>query len=240
MKKDITILGVGINNLSLSETLEYLLKNIPKREKKLFLTTINSEILVASYRNAKFRDVLNSSDLALIDGVGVMKAANFLGFRVKQRIAGVDLVQIICREVSKRPITVGFVGGRQNVAEIAVSCLKNKYPGLKVAFAIQELSDFEAKSKNLKCDILFVALGHEKQEFWISDNLSKIDVGVAMGVGGAFDFISGRVRRAPKIVQDMGFEWLFRLVLQPWRIRRQSSLIYFVLLILKEKLLKAN
>ena len=238
MKKDISILGVGINNIDLSDILEYLLKNIETKQKKIFLTTINSEILVAAHKKSEYRSILNSSDLALVDGFWVKKAVNLLGFSLKERIAGVDLVHALCKEVSKRPITVGFFGGRGNVAESAAECLKNEYPGLKVAFTIEDWPESEAKSKNLKCDILFVALGHPKQEIWIYNNLPNINVLMAMGVGGAFDFISGRVRRAPKIVQDLGFEWLFRLINQPWRIKRQSSLIYFVLLILQERLRK--
>lgn len=234
MKKNIKILGVGITNYALEQILEYILENIEKKEKKLFITTINSEILVASYKNPDYKKVLNSSDLAIIDGSGPQKAAQILGFGPVYRFAGVDLVEIICERVSKQPITVGFFGGRANVAEEASKCLKEKYPGLKIAFAIEDWIGSEAKSKSLKCDILFVALGHPRQEIWIEKNLRNLDVWAAMGVGGSFDYLSGRVKRAPKFVRNMGFEWLYRLIRQPWRVRRQLSLIYFVLLILKE------
>jgi len=90
-------------------------------------------------------------------------------------------------------------------------------------------------SQYLNIDILFVAFGSPKQELWISKNLNKLPIKVAIGVGGAFDFISGEVRRAPIWIRKIGFEWLFRLIIQPWRIKRQLSLIYFIILILKEK-----
>jgi N-acetylglucosaminyldiphosphoundecaprenol N-acetyl-beta-D-mannosaminyltransferase len=238
MNKNKTILGTRVDDLTRQEILEYLFKNIEKKDKKTFIATINSEILVAAYKNQEFKKVLNSSDLALIDSVGVVYGAKILGFSLKERVPGVDLVETICKEASIRPITVGFLGGRENVAELAANCLKDRYSGLKVAFAIEEWPDSEAKSKTLKCDILFVAFGHKKQELWIAENLPHINVWAAMGVGGSFDYISGNVKRAPKWVQDIGFEWLFRLIRQPWRIRRQSSLIYFVLLILREKFSK--
>ena len=236
MEKTSKILGIGITDLPKQEILEYLFKNVERKEKKLFIATINSEILASSTRNFDYKNVLNTSDLALIDGFWTLKAGRFLGNRLKGRIAGVDLVECVCREASKRPITVGFLGGRQNVAEGAANCLRQKYPGLRIGFAIEEWPDSEAKSTPLKCDILFVAFGHPRQEFWIAENLPKINAWAAMGVGGAFDFLSGRVKRAPKVIQDLGFEWLFRLILQPWRVRRQINLIYFVILILKEKL----
>ncbi len=236
MQQDQKILGVKVSNLSLEEVLEYLFKNLEKKEKKLFLTTINSEILVSANKNSDIKNLLNSSDLALVDGVWAKRGGQLLGIHLKQRIAGTDLVEIICKEVSIRPITVGFLGGKHNVAEMASERLKNKYPGLKIAFAIENWPQNQKEQNSLKCDILFVALGHPKQEKWIAQNLPKINVWMAMGVGGAFDILSGKVRRAPKIVQNLGFEWLFRLMRQPWRVRRQVNLIYFVLLILKEKL----
>jgi len=85
---------------------------------------------------------------------------------------------------------------------------------------------------------LFVAFGAPKQEFWISENLNKIPVKVAIGVGGAFDYISGKIPRAPRFIRNIGFEWLFRLVVQPWRMKRQLSLIKFAWLIAKEKISK--
>lgn len=235
MNKDVKILGVSITNATFKEVLEYLLENAEKSTKKIFVTTLNPEILTHSVKDPDYKVVLNSSDLALPDGVGVLIAARLLGKSIKQRISGTDLMEKLCEEASIRPITVGLFGGRPKVAEDAADRLKKRFPGLKISFAISRWPDFEAKSDPLVCDILFVALGYPKQEAWIFDHLKKIDAKIAMGVGGAFDYLSERVPRAPKIVRDLGFEWLFRLVRQPWRVRRQLNLIYFVLLILKEK-----
>jgi N-acetylglucosaminyldiphosphoundecaprenol N-acetyl-beta-D-mannosaminyltransferase len=85
-------------------------------------------------------------------------------------------------------------------------------------------------------DILFVAFGAPKQEFWINDNLEKISVRIAIGVGGAFDYLSGKVPRSPIWMQNIGLEWLFRLLVQPWRIKRQLALLEFIWLVIKEKL----
>ena len=88
----------------------------------------------------------------------------------------------------------------------------------------------------MSADILFVAFGSPKQEKWIYENLPKLDVTVAIGVGGSFDFISGKVKRAPVFIRNLGLEWLFRLIIQPWRVKRQIALLEFVILVLKEKL----
>lgn len=91
---------------------------------------------------------------------------------------------------------------------------------------------------NLAIDILFVAFGAPKQEMWISKNLNKIPVKIAIGVGGAFDYISGKTLRAPGFIRNIGLEWLFRLIAQPWRIKRQLALLEFIWLVIKEKLKK--
>ena len=243
-----------IKPLSFKEALEYLVKNALKKGKKTFVVTINPEILMIALEDKDYENVLKSADLALADGIGVVWAAKLFGKSFKGRVHGSDLVEKVCEEVSKQPITVGFLGGRGNVAERTAERLAKKFPGLKVAFAIEEWPENKSKIKNQKskisdgerdkspsdtprCDILFVAFGPPKQEKWIYENLPKIDVKVATGVGGAFDFVSGRVPRAPRFVRSLGLEWLFRLIIQPWRWRRQLALPKFVILVLKERFL---
>ena len=103
---------------------------------------------------------------------------------------------------------------------------------MKVSWFSQE---YDKSLKDKETDILFVAFGSPKQEIWIADNLNDLNAKVVMGVGGAFDFITGKVPRAPKFLRNLGLEWLFRLIMQPWRIKRQVSLIRFVFLVIKEK-----
>lgn len=157
-------------------------------------------------------------------------------------LTGTDFMETLCKEASKRGFTVGFLGGSGGVAEKAAECLQKKYQNLKVSFAEDgpvvdrsgqsAMEDRHGRRGDLamtkKVDILFVAFGQVKQEKWIAQNLDKIPVKVAMGVGGAFDYFGGLVPRAPKFMRVLGFEWLFRLILQPWRIKRQLALVKFV------------
>ena len=231
------MLGIALSQVTLKEVLEFIYISLQKKEKKLFVVTPNIEILMFSRKNPDYQDVINRTDLALPDSIGLFFAAKILGVSLKERIPGVDLLENICRQVSKRPITVGFLGGGPGVALSTAECLSKKYPSLKISFAIEEWPASEDKIKP-KSDILFVAFGSPKQELWIAKNLPKIDVRVAIGVGGSFDFISGKVPRAPKFVRNLGLEWLFRLVIQPWRIKRQLAIPAFLLLVFKEKLKK--
>jgi len=263
------ILGVGITNATKEEILEYIIKSLGKRDKKLFIVTPNPEILVLASKDKEYKKILNSAEIALPDGVGIIIASKILKVRLKERVTGVELLEGLCLAIAEKPITVGFLGGRDRVAEKTAECLRKKYPGLKVAFAGSEwpaqvddrrlkIEDSTLKMEdggsiyplsstinNLpsifyrlwsNIDILFVAFGAPKQEIWISENLERLPVRVAIGVGGAFDYISGRVPRAPTLVQKLGFEWIFRLIIQPWRIKRQIALLEFAYLVFKEKI----
>ncbi len=260
------ILGVRITNLKQSDILKYILQSLSKTVEKYYIVTPNPEILVYSYNHPGFRAILNHSRLALCDGVGVIWAGKILGKTFKERTTGTDLLDNLCKHVEKQPITVGFLGGRLGVAVQVSECLKKKYPGLKVVFAAPEWPDklnMIAKEDRLKMedgrlinpppsiiknlsstfyppssniDLLFVAFGFPKQEEWISQNLDKIPVRIAIGVGGAFDYLSGQVSRAPLWMQKIGLEWLYRLIRQPWRLKRQLALIKFIYLVFKERL----
>jgi len=221
-----------IESIRFSKALEYIVENAQNSTKKVFIVTINPELIMLARNDSEYERILKSSDLALNDGVGVTIAGKIMGKSFKGRVHGADLVEKLPEAIGEKPITVGFLGGRGNVAQLAADCLKAKYPSLKVAFALEEWPE---NDKNLKCDVLFVAFGSPKQEKWINDNKDKVNAKVLIGIGGAFDFISGRIQRAPLLIRKIGFEWLFRLVLQPWRIKRQIVLPYFVLLVLKEK-----
>lgn len=260
------ILGTNITNVSKSEILEFVEKNLDKKDIKIPIVTPNPEILMYAVDHKEYQKVLNSAKVSLADGVGVVVSGKILRKGIKERIAGVDFMLSLCSLAAERGFSVGFLGGREGVAEKTAECLVKKYPNLIVGFVNSEWNEYgfdkakkyqvlsskyyankkednlnESKILNAKyvihdtsVDILFVAFGFPKQEIWIDENLDKIPVTVAMGVGGAFDYISGNVRRAPKFVRDAGMEWAFRLAVQPWRIKRQLALPRFAIEVLKE------
>lgn len=233
------ILGVGITNASTQNILEYVVKSIEENTKNYYITTPNPEIVVYATKHPEFRTVLNNADLALCDGVGIVLAGLVLGKPLIERTTGVELMKKLCEKVAKRPITVGFLGARGNIAQKTAECLKTLYPDLKVSFAEAELNSTDY-AKLPKTDIVFVAYGFPKQEQFMSETIGHVPFRVMMCVGGAFDYFSGSVPRAPLFIRSLGFEWLFRLVLEPWRVKRQFSLLTFMGLVLKERFQKAG
>lgn len=162
---------------------------------------------------------------------------------------GVDLMERLCQLSQEKGFRVGLLGGKKGVAEKTGECLLRKYPGLKVSYAIaggevDECGNVIARSDNdeaisnkrdrfallamTECDILFVALGAPKQEKWIAKNIDKTPAKVFIGVGGALDYLSGEVSRAPSFLRALGLEWLFRLIIQPWRATRFKALWEFI------------
>jgi len=244
MFKKKNILGVGFTNAKEDEVLEYILQGLEKDIQKYFIVTPNPEILMLADSSSDYKNIVNSSKLALPDGIGVMIAGKVMGRELKQRIQGVDFVESLCRAVAEKPITVGFLGAGLGIAEQTAECLIKKFPTLKVVFTASGSPDDRTvrliKDQKKEIDILFVAFGSPKQEIWIYENLDKLPVKVAIGVGGAFDLLSGKVKRAPFWIRKVGLEWLFRLISQPWRAKRQTALIKFIYLVLKERFKRSD
>lgn len=232
--KSTNILGTKITTSSEDIILEYIQKILSEKSTKAYITTPNPEIIMYSRNHKEFQKILNEAEIALPDGVGVTLCAYFMGKGKIVRITGVDFMEKLCKRLAKSPYSIGFFGGQTDIAELTAECLKKKYSGLKVSYASNTWDDAKIKGKNI--DILFVAMGYPKQEEWIYDNLDKIPVKIAMGVGGAFDFISGKVPRAPHFLRTFGLEWSYRLVIQPWRWKRQLVLISFIIFTFQEVL----
>ncbi|MDD3679334.1 MAG: WecB/TagA/CpsF family glycosyltransferase [Candidatus Shapirobacteria bacterium] len=242
----IDILGVKINTQSKEEILEKVSK-IAADNQKHYIVTPNPEFIVLAQKNKEFAAILNKAALAIPDGIGLVWASRLLyGKRgCKERVAGVDLMTDICRIAPKNDWSVFLLGAKDGIAQKCALNLKEKY-GLNVLGTHSGWADSSGDKENRKiikekigqksCHFIFVAYGAGKQEQWIRRNLEKIPVRVAVGVGGSFDFLSGRVKRAPRLFRDLGLEWLWRLSKEPWRWKRQISLLKFVFLVINKKL----
>jgi len=199
-----------------------------------------ADFWVQAQKDSELKSILNQADLSLSDGVGPVLASYLLGGeKLKNRVMGVDLVWALFEKFGEDRSFFLF-GGKENVASEAAKNILKKIPKSKIAGTRNGYidSDRAIEEINEACpEILLVALGLPKQEKWIYNNLTKMpSVKLAIGVGGAFDFISGQVRRAPKIIQKMGLEWLWRLFLRPsqWR-KAWRSVIIFSGMVIKNK-----
>lgn len=238
-----TILGVKVHALTNPQTLELIAMFIGSG-RPYQLTTVNPEFVVAAQRDEEFRQIINNAALALPDGIGLLKAARFLGTTpLPERVAGSDLVVRLAELSHQQGYRIYFLGAQEGVAEKAVAQLKARYPRLNVAGCYAGSPAIEANEAIVqrilptRPDILLVAYGAPKQDKWIARNLERLQIPVCMGVGGSFDFIAGTAKRAPVWVQRLNMEWLHRLLTQPWRWRRiWNAVPRFCWLVVRSKL----
>ncbi len=231
------ILGVPIHDVTCEEALDWMARWIAEGGSHQ-AATINPEFVMAARRDPAFRAVLERADLCLPDGVGITLAARYLGRPLRERVAGADLVEAVAARAAREGWRLFLLGAGPGVAERAAAELQARNPGLVVCGtyagspAPEEAEGIARRVRTARTDVLLVAYGAPAQELWLARNLARTGAAVGVGVGGAFDYIAGVVPRAPAWVRRIGFEWLYRLLRQPWRWRRQLVLPHYALLVL--------
>jgi N-acetylglucosaminyldiphosphoundecaprenol N-acetyl-beta-D-mannosaminyltransferase len=231
----VDVLGVRVHDVTEVEALAWCANAIQERRPHLVVTP-NAEFVMRARREPRFRDLLNSADLAIPDGSGLLLAGRILGTPLREQVTGTDLLIRLASLCAVEGWRIYLLGAEEGVAEAAARTLQTRFPGLVVAgtFAGSPREEDEAEIlRRIRAaapvHVLVVAYGAPAQEHWLARNLPRLDVRIGLGVGGALDFISGRVPRAPVWVRRAGFDWLYRLARQPWRWRRQLALPRFVL-----------
>ncbi len=242
------VLGVRIDKVTRKQALEKV-GDFLNSDGQYKIFTPNPEMLVDAQKDEYFKEVLNKGDLNICDGFGLSVVSGV------KKISGVDFMVDICALAEETWRSVYLLGsGSDEILEKVKSSLKKSFPNLKVvgidkgpvisdhgsviSYDREENNELVADIVMTSPDILFVAFGHGKQEKWIEENLKQLpSVKVAMGVGGSFDFISGGAKRAPKFLRKIGLEWLFRLILQPKRIKRiwKATFKFIFLIIFKNR-----
>lgn len=218
-------MGVPIDNITEAEALAHI-EEFLRQDKPHQIVTVNPEFVMAAQQNKAFRAVLHQADLATPDGFGLILAARWQGTRLKGRITGVQLTQRLAALAAARDYRIFFLGAAPGVAQQAAAALAKHYPGLHIAgcFAGSPDPRHEPFLRQLitatRPDILLVAYGHPAQDLWIARNQPYLRIPIAMGVGGVFDYLSGRAPLAPVWMRHIGLEWLYRLIRQPQRWRR--------------------
>jgi N-acetylglucosaminyldiphosphoundecaprenol N-acetyl-beta-D-mannosaminyltransferase len=202
------------------------------------VATINPEFVMRAQQDHDFARVLESSDLCLADGTGVLWALRRQGCSLRQPVAGADLVEPVAALCARRGFGLFLLGAEDGVASELASKLGRRYPGLKVAaHAGSPTAADDSETIDMirahRAQVLLVAYGAPGQELWINRLRDRLGVSVAIGVGGAFDYLTGRVSRAPGWMRRAGLEWLHRLARQPWRIRRMAVLPAYAIKVLR-------
>ncbi len=224
-QKRITILDIPIDNLTENEALTQIATFLANGDPHQ-IVTVNPEFVMEAQQNAPFREVLCQADLAAPDGFGLVLAARWLRNPLRGRVTGVALTHRLAALAAKKGYRLFLLGAAPGVAEQAAQVLQETYPGLQIAgcFAGSPHPRHEPFLRQIilaaRPDILLVAYGHPRQDLWIARNQPFLRVPVAMGCGGVFDYLTGRVPFAPAWIRSLGLEWLYRLVSQPHRWRR--------------------
>ncbi|MBM7571366.1 WecB/TagA/CpsF family glycosyltransferase [Aquibacillus albus] len=233
-----TILGVDVSNETYDSITKQLFYNIEEK-KQSFIVAVNPEKIMKASKDPQLRELINSADYQIPDGVGVLIASKLQGGSISNRITGIDLMNALIEEAEKQGKRVFLYGGKPGVAEVAAKRLKETYPNLCLAGILDGYQKDNDKIidtiNDANADLLFVAMGSPRQEEWIRANREQLNVSVFQGVGGSFDVLAGNIKRAPGIFRKFGLEWLYRLIVEPWRWKRQLALPRFLVQVITKK-----
>lgn len=224
-----TYLGVTIHNHTIDSALNSIHRSITSNSKSKY-AFVNPDCLNKTFEDPSYKASLNQMDCVFADGSGLQLAARLLGDRIKANVNGTDLFPLLCKLCIENNHSLFLIGAREGIAEKVAKNMQQKYPGLKVAgvqhgyFSKEDEPGVIERVNASGADIVLVAFGAPRQELWMSANRESINAPVLMGVGGLFDFFSGRISRSPKMLQDLGLEWIWRLRQEPQRMWRRYIL----------------
>jgi len=220
------ILGVDIANTTMDEALDWIVARAQAKTPAL-LAFVNPDCLNIAYGHGRYRDVLSRADRVLPDGIGVKLACRLLGVSLAANVNGTDLFPRLCERATREGLSLFLLGAKPGVAAAVAANMRARYPGLNVAgcrdgyFKPDELEAVLAEINASGADILLAAFGAPKQELWLDEQGGRLAPPVRLGVGGLFDFYSGRIPRAPQWVREIGMEWGWRLLQEPGRMWRR-------------------
>jgi N-acetylglucosaminyldiphosphoundecaprenol N-acetyl-beta-D-mannosaminyltransferase len=240
LQSAIRILGIRVDALTYAGLLDQIAAFIASGRPHQ-IATLNPEFVMEAQRNAPFRAALEGADLCLADGVGLLWAARRQGRVLPERVTGSDALPLIAERAAREGWRLYLLGAAEGVAEQTGRLLQARYPGVIIAGAYAgspaatDAPELIARIRATRPDVLFVAYGAPKQDLWIAAHREALSVPAMIGVGGAFDHLVGVRKRAPAWVQRLNLEWLYRLVTQPWRWRRQLALPRFVWAVYRDR-----
>ena len=225
----VTILGIPLHNLTMAEALDTILARLDASVPAQ-VCFVNADCANIAHKNPAYHTVLTQADVVLADGIGLKLAGKCLGQEIKQNVNGTDLFPRLCEALSGTSKRLFLLGARPGVAEEVCRWVTTHYPDVVMAgwhhgyFTPDEEPQVLQHIASTRADILLVAFGAPRQDLWIQQHLRTTGVKVAMGVGGLFDFYSGRIARAPIWVRELGAEWLYRLYQEPGRMWKRYLL----------------
>jgi N-acetylglucosaminyldiphosphoundecaprenol N-acetyl-beta-D-mannosaminyltransferase len=229
------------------ELLEAIVRAAALDREPKYVVTPNVQHIVLLAKDAYLRRIYSEASFILPDGVSLLLAARVLGQRIPERIAGVDMFQALCRQAAREGLRVFLLGGRPGSAEKAAAKLRAQYRGLIICgtycpplgFEKDESQQeaIEACIKLAHPNLLFVAFGAPKQEYWIYEHARRLGIPIAVGVGGSFEMVGEVIARAPQWLRRIGLEWFYRLIREPRRLwkRYLIGMIQFAKIVIQQR-----
>ncbi|MEI7025683.1 WecB/TagA/CpsF family glycosyltransferase [Paenibacillus sp. y28] len=237
----VSIFGVPVSKWSMKDTVAYLTEVIERRTEPHQVITVNPIQVMAALDAPALMDMMNRAELIVPDGTGVVWAAGYVSNPVTERVTGIDLIHNLLKTGEARRWKVYLLGASPEIIAEAGRRLEAQYPliqwvGRRDGYFSEELDQqVIADIAQAAPDILLVGRSADKQEPWIDRYKQRLQVPVMMGVGGSFDVISGKLKRAPKLFQKLRLEWFYRLIQEPWRYKRMLTLPIFAMKVIREK-----
>ena len=236
----LSVLGIQVVPFESYSQAVQCIDEVITSKRKAFWVAINPRKVYQATRDRQLRSILNRADVGICDGIGVALASKLLNGRFLSRCTGCDLFFHLVSNAARKGWGIFMLGASPESNEKACLKLQEMYPGLRIVGRrdgyFQDSSTVIEEINASGADLLFVAMGSPKQEFWISQYRESIQASFCMGVGGTFDVISGKAKRAPKVFRKTGTEFLFRLVMEPRRLKRQVTFVPYMLKVFKEML----
>jgi N-acetylglucosaminyldiphosphoundecaprenol N-acetyl-beta-D-mannosaminyltransferase len=238
--------GVGVDKFSFEQVIKLITDHLDGKREPEFVVTPNAQHVVTFQKDGFFRRIYSNAFLAVPDGVPLLWAAKLLGTPLRGRVNGTDLFERLCAVSAEKGFKIFLLGGRPGAATAVAALLQNRHPDLSIVGTYcppygferspRELAQIRDSIRTSKPDILFVGLGAPKQEKWIYKNYKNLNVPISIGIGVSFELVAGTVKRAPKLMQKAGLEWLFRLWMEPRRLWKRYIIgnTVFVWLVLKQ------
>jgi N-acetylglucosaminyldiphosphoundecaprenol N-acetyl-beta-D-mannosaminyltransferase len=229
----VDVLGVPFDPVDLEGAVQAAAAMVDEPGPHLIVTA-NVELVMRARHAPDLQEILRRAALVVADGVGVVWGARRLGRSLPGRVAGIDLAGRLCGVAAQRGWRVCLIGGAPGVAAEAAANLRRWYPGIHMVAALhgyfgpEEETAVTTAIREAAPTLLLVGLGSPRQERWLDRHLAALAVPLGIGVGGVLDVWAGRVRRAPRVMQNLGLEWCYRLIRQPSRARRQLAIPQFI------------
>lgn len=226
-------LNTYVNNLSMKDCLEAI-DSLVLQDKKSYIVAVNVDVIVKIEDDPYLKKIIDNAELVLVDGKPLQWIAKYQGNPIKEKISGSDLVPLLLKQASDKGQSVFIIGGKDGIAQKAKSNIEKSNPKIKIVGTYAPPLGFEKDQKELDkinvmisdChpDILIACFGCPKQEKWIYENYLKYEAKLSVCAGATVDFLAGNVKRAPKWISNIGFEWFYRFLQEPKRLFRR----YFV------------